>query len=355
MTLSLSQELQTQYIPTSGWYGVHYFFNPRIGFEAYIAVHNINRGPALGGCRMLPYQSKDDALIDVLRLSKGMTYKAACAELPVGGGKSIIIGDPATQKTDAILESMAYAVDLCNGILDMPYLIAEDVGTTLEDLTKMSKITKFTGSTAGSGDPSPMTAYGVFRGIVDSILWKLGVTSLSGITIAVLGVGKVGYDLVKHLRQAGAVVYVADIDKTKVDRAVNNFGAIGTTEDRLLRMRCDVFAPCALGGIINDDTVDSINCQIIAGCANNQLLDPGHGERIHSREILYAPDYVINPGGIINVHCEIDGSYSEGRAMAMCSRISRNLINIYEESRSTNTPTYVLADRMAEKIFNEQK
>ena len=340
-------------IEVPGWQRVVLCQNKQVGFEAYISIHSTQRGPSLGGCRMWPYATRQDALTDSLRLSKGMTYKSIWAGLPLGGGKSCIIGNPKTEKSEELFKAMGDFVERFCG----EYIIAEDVGTTLDDLTIVGQNTTHIASTNGSGDPSPMTAYACFRSIKDTCYWKLGINDIAGIRVGVLGLGKVGYPLVEHLIESGVFVFGADIDKSVLIRAEEQFGDSFTscTEDELINMELDVFSPCALGGILNHETVKRLNSLIVAGSANNQLLTPEAGEMLHYRDILYAPDYVINAGGLINVFCEVDGPYNPGRAKALAGRVSGNLINIYERSAKDKKPTYLVADEMAEEVLNGKK
>lgn len=335
-------------IDVPGWERIVKCEAPDAGLNAYIAVHNTQRGPALGGCRMWAYASEDEALTDALRLSEGMTYKAIWSDLPLGGGKSCIIADPTTDKTEALFEAMGDFVDYMKGT----YITAEDVGTNVEDLEIVGRRTEHVVSTKGSGDPSPMTAYGCFRSILGTAYWKLNVENIKGLKIGVLGLGKVGFPLVRHLIEAGATVFGADINEEVLDNCFREFNDFfPCTEEDLIDGDIDIFVPCALGGIINDDTASRLKAKVIAGSANNQLLTVAHGDLLHDREILYAPDYIINAGGLINVFCELDGPYQIGRAKALAGRIAGNLINIYERSAKTGKPTHLLADEMAKETL----
>ena len=278
------------------------------GLKAIIAVHNSNLGPALGGCRMWPYASEEEAVRDVLRLSRGMTYKSAMARLKLGGGKSVIIGNPRTDKTPALLAAFARALEQLNG----RYIAAEDSGTSVADMKFM---TQFTQHVAGihdkpsdegtrSGDPSPATAYGTFIGIQAAVKERLGRDSLDGLRVAVQGVGNVGYDLARQLKEAGAQLWVTDIHREPLVQAGRELGATVVAPDEIFGLDVDVFAPCALGAILNDSTIPQLKASIVAGAANNQLAEARHGVELMKRGILYAPDYVINAGGIIDVYHE---------------------------------------------------
>ncbi|MBT8115260.1 MAG: leucine dehydrogenase, partial [Arenicella sp.] len=266
------------------------------GLRAIIAVHNSNLGPAVGGCRMYPYASDNDALIDVLRLSRGMTYKSALAGLPMGGGKAVIIGDPHTEKTPALLEAMGRFVDQQQG----KYITAEDSGTSVADLKIMGGQTKYVSGVNEAqrfgGDPSPMTAYGVFCGIRAALHYKNGSDSLEGISVAVQGAGSVGRYLIKLLKEHGAEVLVADVNEANLTEALT-LGAIKTDTGKILTADVDVFAPCAMGAVLNSDTIPLLRAPIVAGAANNQLAQHENGVMLLKRGTLYAPDFVINAGG----------------------------------------------------------
>lgn len=318
------------------------------GLKAIIAIHNTTLGPALGGTRMWTYKSEEDALIDVLRLSKGMTYKAAAAGLNLGGGKAVIIGDPKKDKSEALFRTFGAYVNSLNG----KYITAEDVGTTVHDMAYVFMETPYvTGipiSFGGSGDPSPFTANGVLMGIKASVKFKLGGDSLKGVRVAVQGLGNVGYHLVEYLTNEGAVVTVADIDQEKVKRVVDKYKATAGDPSGIVTSECDVFAPCALGAVINDQTIGKLKCKIIAGGANNQLAEHRHGDQLMELGILYAPDYVINAGGLMNVFVELEG-YSRERAFEKTNQVYDNLMQVFAIGKTENIATYRAADRLAEK------
>jgi leucine dehydrogenase len=285
---------------------VHLARDVASGLRAIIAIHDTRLGPALGGCRFLAYAKEEDAIIDALRLARGMTYKAALAGLPHGGGKAVLIR-PTTQHFDraALFRAFGAFIEDLGG----HYITAEDSGTGLEDMEVIRTVTRHvTGvdvSHGGSGDPSPFTALGVRRGIEACVKLRLGRSSLSGIHVAVQGVGHVGYHLCKELTAQGARLSVADVDPLKAERAVREFGATIVPLDSIFEVECDVLAPCALGSALNDQTIPKLKAPIIAGAANNQLAEPRHGDDLNARGILYAPDYAINAGGLVNVAAEV--------------------------------------------------
>jgi leucine dehydrogenase len=318
------------------------------GLKAIIAVHNTTLGPALGGTRMWPYKSEEDALVDVLRLSKGMTYKASAAGLNLGGGKAVIIGDPKRDKSEALFRTFGAYVNSLNG----KYITAEDVGTTVHDMAYIFMETPYvTGipvSFGGSGDPSPFTAHGVLMGIKASVKEKLKTDSLKGVRVAVQGLGNVGYHLVEYLVKEGALVSVADIDKDKVQATVARFNLSAIDPDQVVTSECDVFAPCALGAVINDQTLSRLKCKIVAGGANNQLAEHRHGDALRELGVLYAPDYVINAGGLMNVFVELEG-YSRERAFEKTTQVYDNLMQVYRLAGEQSVATHTAADRLAEK------
>ena len=318
------------------------------GLKAIIAIHNTNRGPALGGCRMWSYASEAEAVTDVLRLSRGMTYKSALAKLPYGGGKSVIIGDPRLDKSPALFRAMGRAVQRLAG----RYIVAEDVGISVPDVEIMERETRHVaGTTAGgAGDPSPATAYGVYMGLRAAVRHKLGRDKLDGLTVAVQGLGHVGAYLCKHLAEAGARLVVTDINEAAVQTAVTEFDAERVTPDEIYAAGCDVFAPCALGAVINDDTLQVLKAKVIAGSANNQLHEPRHGEILRQRGVLYAPDYVINAGGVIDISHE-GRDYDKDRAFAHVAEIHDTLLEIFRRAEAEGIATGEAADRIAEERF----
>ena len=319
------------------------------GLRAIIAIHNTNRGPSLGGLRMWPYESEDDAVADVLRLSRGMTYKSAVANLPLGGGKSVIIGDPKTDKSPALFEAMGEAVDRLGG----RYIVAEDVGIEVSDIDIIRSRTPYAaGTSAGAGNPSPKTAYGVFTGMRAAMRFKLGRGSFNGVKVAVQGLGHVGYALAEMLAADGAELFVTDINEKAVKKAVAELGAVAVGLDDIYDQDVDIFAPCALGAIVNDDTIRRLTASIVAGAANNQLATSAHGQALADLGILYAPDYVINAGGVIHVASE-GPILNEDEAMRLIDGIDDTLIEIFTRAEAEGRPTDQIADRLAEERFEK--
>lgn len=328
---------------------VHFKRDAASGLRAIIAVHDSRLGPALGGCRFIHYETDEAALIDALRLARGMTYKAALAGIPHGGGKSVIIRPrvPEFDRT-ALFRAFARFVDDLGG----HYITAEDSGTSIEDMEIIRQVTKHVTGVkpehGGSGDPSPFTALGVRRGIEACVKFALGRDSLDGIHVAVQGVGHVGYYLCKELHELGAKITVADIDPLKAERAQRELGANVVGLDEIYAIDCDVFAPCALGSALNDTTIPKLRCKIVAGAANNQLAEPRHGDDLVQRGILYAPDYAINAGGLINVAQEVQG-YDPEKARERTLAIYDTIYEIAERARAADAPTNVIADTMVEE------
>ena len=320
-----------------------------VGLRVIIAIHDTTLGPALGGCRMWPYGSEDEALKDVLRLSRGMTYKAAAAGLNLGGGKAVIIGDPKAMKSEAFFRSFGRFVDGLGG----RYITAEDVGTSVSDMewvrVETNYVTGIDEVIGGSGDPSPVTALGVFYGIKACAQHRWGSEDLQGKTVAIQGVGHVGYYLAKDLHSAGAKLIVTDIDEKKTTRVEEEFDARVVGTEDIYTVDANIFAPCALGGVINDQTLEGFPFAIIAGGANNQLEhEEKHGELLKNRDILYAPDYVINAGGLINVANEIEGYHRE-RALKQARGIYDVLLDVFRIASEQDIPTYEASNRLAEQ------
>ncbi|MDR7072667.1 branched-chain amino acid dehydrogenase [Fictibacillus barbaricus] len=324
------------------------------GLKAIICIHDTTLGPALGGTRMWTYDSEDAAIEDALRLARGMTYKNAAAGLNLGGGKTVIIGDPKKDKNEEMFRAFGRYIQGLNG----RYITAEDVGTTVEDMDLIYQETPFVTGVSpafgSSGNPSPVTAYGVYRGMKAAAKEAFGTDSLEGKVIAVQGVGHVAYTLCKHLHEEGASLIVTDINKDAVQRAVEDFGAKAVDIDDIYSVDCDIFAPCALGAIINDSTISQIKAKVVAGAANNQLKETRHGDALHEMGIVYAPDYVINAGGVINVADELNG-YNRDRAMKKVETIYDNIASVIEISKRDNIPTYLAADRLAEERIERNR
>ena len=332
-----------------------YFHDKESGLKAFIAVHDTSLGPAAGGCRMWPYESEMDALNDVLRLSRGMSYKNAMAGLPLGGGKAVIIGNSKTDKSDELFK----ALGRCINSLEGRYITAEDVGMCTEDVMIVASETKFVAGLPqgehASGDPSPFTAKGIYNGIKAAVKYKLGKDSLKGLTIAVQGVGHVGQYLCEYLHNDGVKLLVSDIVQENLDIAVQKYGATIVATDEILSVKADVLSPCALGAVLNDETIDHLNVSIIAGGANNQLAADYHGIRLMDKGVLFAPDYVINAGGIINVSGETTGNYDVSWVNKKVDNIYNTLIHIFERADKEERPTNVVADEMAEEILAKAK
>jgi len=333
---------------------VAFFADPSVGLRAIIAVHNTNRGASLGGCRMWPYPSDEAALHDVLRLSRGMTYKAAVANLDIGGGKSVIIGDPRSQKTPSLLRAMGRAVERMGG----RYIVAEDSGTSVADMRIIAEETQHVGGIVEghggdglrSGDPSPSTAYGTFTGLKAAVRHHFGHDDLRGLRVAVQGVGSVGHRLAKLLHEAGAVLWVSDLYEDQLHRTVDACAATPVAPNDIYGLDVDVFAPCAMGAVLNDLTIPQLRARIVAGAANNQLSEARHGTALMERDILYAPDYVINAGGIIDVYHERIG-FDRDTLLTHIDGIYDNLMEIFSRAEVEERPTFEVADAIAEERF----
>ena len=316
------------------------------GLVAIISVHNTNLGPAVGGTRLYPYVSEKDALTDVLRLSKGMTYKSALAGINFGGGKSVIVADPAN-KTPDMLKAFGKFVDTFGG----QYYCAEDVNTSTADMNIIHGVTKnVLGLEDAGGDPSPHTALGVVT-CIRVTAQKLGI-KLSDLRVAIQGIGQVGADMTRLLRKDGATVYVADLRRHVVEALCEETGAIAVDAGKIVTQECDIFAPCAMGAILNDDTIPTLNCKAVVGAANNQLADMKHGDMLKDKGILYAPDYLVNAGGIINVFFEHQPEgYNAEKARAKVLAIGDTLLEIYKIAEKQDISPAIAADKLAEERF----
>jgi leucine dehydrogenase len=340
-------------VDTYGHEQVSFFQDKDSGLKAIIGIHSTVLGPSLGGCRMWNYTDEAAALKDVLRLSRGMTYKAAVANLKLGGGKAVILGDSRTQKTPELLRAFGRAVEYLGG----RYISAEDVGIKVQDVDIMRTQTKHAvggSNEGGSGDPSIMTAFGVFQGMKAAIKAAGVGDSFEGIRVAVQGVGNVGYHLCSYLSNAGAKLIVTDIYPNQIERVVQEFGATEVAPDAIYAVDCDVFAPCALGAILNAKTIPTLTCKVIAGAANNQLETEANGFDLFKRGIIYAPDYAINAGGLINVSAELDG-YNKEIVLGKVSQIYNTISDILTHSIQQSIPPHVAADRIAELHLAEGK
>lgn len=340
-------------LETMGKYGheqVVFCYDKVSGLKAIIGIHDTTLGPALGGTRMWPYKSEEEALFDVLRLSRGMTYKSAAMGLNLGGGKAVIIGDPRADKSEELFRAFGRFVQSLGG----RYITAEDVGTTTDDMAIINWETPHVKGLAGtSGNPSPVTAFGVFRAMQASAKKAFGSDDLSGKIVALQGAGSVGFSLLQQLIEAGAKVFVTDIFPEKVQKAVEA-GAVAVPPDSIFDQECDVFAPCALGAVLNDDTIPRIKAKVVCGAANNQLLEPRHGKALADRGILYAPDFVANGGGVINVADEVhaDG-YNRERALKRVSGIYDILLKVFKTAEDKGIGTHEAANLVAEERISK--
>jgi leucine dehydrogenase len=319
------------------------------GLKAIIAIHNTVLGPSLGGTRMWNYNNEMEALTDVLRLSRGMTYKSSVAGLNLGGGKAVIIGDSKKIKTEALLRRFGKFVNSLGG----KYITAEDVAMTSRDMEiikmETDHVSGLPENMGGSGDPSPVTAYGVYVSMKASAKEAFGSDSLSGKKVLVQGIGHVGETLVDYLTKEGAKVYINDISEDRIKSAVDKYKAEFVSADKMFDLDIDIYAPCALGATVNDETLSKLKCKVICGAANNQLADEKkHGDLVLSKGILYAPDFVVNAGGIINVYYELEG-YNRERALAHAEKIYDTTWNIIQTAKAQNIPTYAAANKIAEQ------
>lgn len=328
------------------------------GLQAIIAVHNTNLGASLGGCRMWHYADSGEALTDVLRLSKGMTYKAAMANLKQGGGKAVIIGNPHTDKTPELMAAMGRFVNSAQGT----YITAEDSGISIDDLNKMHEFSEhvagihsrysFHGGHA-DGNPAPATAYGVFVGLKETVKYKLG-TDLKGLRVAIQGLGHVGYRLAQHLTNEGAELIVTDIYEQQLQRAKEEFGATVVSPEEIIHQNVDVFAPCAMGAVLNERTIPQLKCKVVAGAANNQLARESHGALLTESGILYAPDYVINAGGIIDIYHQNRDDSSAQALKSHLEGIAATLREVYVRADEEKLPTNQVSNIIAEERFGKR-
>jgi len=342
-----------QEIESYGHEQVVFVQDKEAGLKAIIGVHSTVLGPSLGGCRMWNYDDEAAALRDALRLSRGMTYKASVAGLKLGGGKAVIIGDSRTQKTPELLKAFGKAVNALGG----RYITAEDVGMAVKDIDLIRTQTKHAvggSNEGGSGDPSMMTAFGVFQGMKAALKAAGLGENFEGIRVTVQGVGNVGYHLCHYLAAAGAKLIVTDIYPNQVEKVVKEFGATVVSPDQIYAAEADVFAPCALGAILNNRTIPQLKCKVIAGSANNQLETESDGFELHKRGIIYAPDYAVNAGGLINVASELDG-YDKEVVLGKVSQIYTTIANILARSKQEGMPPHLAADRLAEQRLVDTK
>ena len=335
---------------------VQYFSDDASGLRAIVAIHSTAMGPAAGGCRWWQYVNEDAAITDALRLSRGMTYKNAIAGLPFGGGKAVILTQQGQQNPRELFKAFGQCVESLHG----QYVTAADMGVTIENMRVVQKYTSYVSglqqtNNADSGDPAPWTAYGIFLGIKAAVEKKFGTDKIKGLRIAVQGVGNVGYQLCKLLHTEGAILTVADINTANIARIQRELSVTTVNPEEILSEDVDVLSPCALGGILNSRTIPDIKAAIIAGCANNQLEVEQDGYEIAKRGILYAPDYVINAGGIINVAREYLGNSNKDQLSKEIGRIPERLSELFSIADRTDRPTHVIADEMAQSIVANAK
>jgi len=321
-----------------------------VGLRAVIVIHDTTLGPATGGCRMWTYDSDWDAIEDALRLARGMTYKYAAAGVNLGGGKTVVIGDPKRRDREALFRTLGRFINRLGG----KYYTGEDVGTTLEDMEYIRMETEYVVTLptylGGAGPISPMTAFGVIQAMRACCKEVYGSDQLRGKRVAVQGLGAVGYELAKQLTELGATVWGTDIDEEKLEGVRREFGVKGVDPKGIYDVECDIFAPCALGGIINDETIPRLKCKIVCGSANNQLREDKHGDLLTERGILYGPDYIVNAGGTIYDTDRLGvGGVSHERGRAKVARIYRTMEKVIDISKRDGNPTYRAADRMAEE------
>jgi leucine dehydrogenase len=337
-----------------GHESIHHFHEPKTGLKAIIAIHSTALGPAAGGSRMWQYDCEDDATRDALRLSQGMTYKNAMAGLPLGGGKAVILANPDHPPSDELFRAFGRCVNSLGG----RYITAEDVGVSVDNMRQVKQVTDFVAGLPpaegfAGGDPSPWTADGVFLGLAAAAKYRLGSKSFDGLRVAVQGVGKVGYDLCRQLHAAGASLIVSDVNEYNLSRVQADFGATAVSADQILFQDVDILAPCAMGAVFDRHSIPGIKAAVIGGAANNQLATKQDGQDLFDRGILYAPDYVINGGGIISVSMEYMGDKTETEVHEQIALIPGRLMDIFNSSDKQKTPTNVIADAMAESIVAE--
>ena len=333
---------------------VHYYWDKETGLRAIVVIHCTALGPATGGTRFIDYKSEEEALFDVLRLSRGMTYKNACSGVMRGGAKGVIIGDPAKLKTEALCLAYGRFVNSLGGI----FTTGEDMNITEKDVEIMARETEFVAGRGGEGrggDPSPYTSRGVFRGIQAGAEAKYGSKSLKGKTVAVLGIGKVGYTLCKWLHEDGAKLIAADVNPAAAEKAKSDFGAQIVKPEEIMFVDCDVFSPNAGGAIIDEAVVSKLKCTLVGGGANNVLVNNAAGDALDKKGILYIPDYVINAGGVISIDMEIRRIHTEELVNQKMDGIYDNVKTIMEFAKKENLPTYLAADRYAEKVVAEAR
>ncbi|MDX1838048.1 amino acid dehydrogenase [Legionella taurinensis] len=333
------------YALSHGFGDIHFKVDSKTGMKAIIAIHSTKLGPALGGCRFIEYPSTENAINDAMRLARGMSYKAASINLPLGGGKAVVIKPHGPYDHEAYFHAFGEFVNELGG----RYITALDSGTQLSDMDIIAEHTPYVASlTSHNGDPSPSTAKGVFKGIEAAVQFKLGKENLTGLHVAIQGLGHVGYLLARHLHEAGARLTVADVNRDAVERAVKEFGATAIGTDTIHKVPCDVFSPCALGAIINDMTINQLQTTIVAGAANNQLAHTYHGKLLHDKGIVYAADYVINAGGLVFAASKYLNTPDE-QVVRQINSIGTSLMEIFVRSQKENRPASEIADTLAQE------
>lgn len=336
-------------LAAAGIADIHFKSDPNTQLQAIIAIHDVSRGPAIGGCRFIEYADTEQAIADVIRLARGMSYKAALAGLPHGGAKSVILKPAGRFNRQALFQRFGEFVDELGG----RYITAMDSGTQVGDMDIIARATPHVSCTSASGDPSPATAYGVFLGIQQAVRFRLRQSDLKGVRVAVQGLGHVGYALCQRLYDAGAQLLVTDLDQHKCQQAQADFAAEIIAPERIYSTACDVFAPCGLGTIINERTVTQLKCSVIAGSANNQLASDSMGQALQTREILYCPDYLINAGGLVFVALKRQGLELE-QILQRIETIGQQLAELFQQSLHSHLPINQLVDQRAEQILYPQ-
>ena len=342
--------MQSRVLPVEGWRKVVHFMDEEAGLNAIIAVHDATLGPACGGCRIFPYASFEAALEDVKNLSRGMTFKNALGGIPFGGGKAVVIADPKKDKTPEMLRALGRAVDSLEGL----YYTAEDSGVTEADLAMVRSVTKYAAGMAKNGvggNPSPFTARGVWRGVQAAARHKFGVETLKGLRVSILGVGAVGLELARLIHEEGGELVVADVNAGAVREAAQRFDAQVVRPEEAIAADVDIFAPCALGGAINEDSIARLKAKVVAGAANNQLKTPDMDQALADRGVLYSPDYVINAAGVISVGLEILGTWSKEEMTKRIDKIGATLTEIFTRADRTGEPTGAVADALALEVI----
>ncbi len=345
--------MESRILDVEGWQKVVRFSDKATGLEAIVSVHNSNLGPALGGCRVRKYASFEDGLTDVKNLSRGMTYKNALGGIPFGGGKAVVFADPYTEKTDEMMQAMGRAINSLEGL----YVSAQDSGVTTDDIRQMLTQTNFAAGVPDEqgrgGNPSPFTAYGVWKGMKSAANHAFGDADLKDKRVSILGLGAVGMALAEYLHGEGAKLVVADVNETVLNLAKEKFDATVVAPEDAAAQDVDIFAPCALGGAINEKTIDRLKAKVVAGAANNQLHKPEYDQALMEMGITYAPDYVINAGGVISIGYEVLKQWEKDKLDAALNKIPEVLDEVFKRAASSSQPTGHVADRLAEEIFNK--